>query len=703
MVSRILLALAAFLLGGATLPAHDAAILVDASYSMSLEDTDGRSRLESLAAELERWIHRRSPDERYALLVADHESQIDVRLPYPATAAEVISEIRSITPWGSIDLVGAVENAASLAHRETGADPRDHLPLVVLTDGEDMSMLTGRRRLELPDRVRLTPILFSTSSPAAMTEAIRALADGTSHDTTAGPTAPGPSPTSAATAPQHEAQAQRDAAPGDHPGSRAGHGISARALLGQWSGIARRLFLAATLLGTGAALRAELRHRRRLERVVLHNARPPVVRLEMRGPSARHDITIDRYPRTVGTEHDHPDIAQATIPFTLSFRDGVVALTATDKVKINGMGRTEHELSERDQIRLGRVRCTVASIEPVTRIRPPRPTHRRYAIAPAMSAVLALLAFLTALPAHAPDLPGSAIATAASEATDLPEPSIRLPETFGPGDRLPSADLDYLVVHSHPDDEAIDFGALVARLAAGGRSGAVLLITDGEAGRDQYPWRGSDDRYPAYDLTGKHLAAARIREARQAIGMIGADLYIRLGLENHPYNSVVEARTIEEVLSAWGGRETLARRLARIVERLRPEIVLSPDGPSRAYEHFEHEAAGLLVADALRIVRERGQHGVLAHLVSVDPLQSNAYASAVRISPWEPAPDGSIPRIRQLLALRAHRTQCDATIVGVETRLALADDIFSIAYAAPGFDLAAVLDGDGIDLAAAAP
>ncbi|MFW5783306.1 MAG: hypothetical protein ACOCY8_02200, partial [Spirochaetota bacterium] len=175
------------------------------------------------------------------------------------------------------------------------------------------------------------------------------------------------------------------------------------------------------------------------------------------------------------------------------------------------------------------------------------------------------------------------------------------------------------------------------------------------------------------------------------------------GLENHPYNSVVEARTIEEVLSAWGGRETLARRLARIVERLRPEIVLSPDGPSRAYEHFEHEAAGLLVADALRIVRERGQHGVLAHLVSVDPLQSNAYASAVRISPWEPAPDGSIPRIRQLLALRAHRTQCDATIVGVETRLALADDIFSIAYAAPGFDLAAVLDGDGIDLAAAAP
>ena len=250
-------------------------------------------------------------------------------------------------------------------------------------------------------------------------------------------------------------------------------------------------------------------------------------------------------------------------------------------------------------------------------------------------------------------------------------PGLTMPRVVLPGDPVPDVDLDYLLVHAHPDDEALDFGGLLARLDREGLRGAVVILTDGNAGLDQYPWRDTGSEYPPYDLADHALSEVRVLEAREAIGWLGADLYIRGGLVNHPYGSVVEAMQPEDVIEIWGGRDTLVAWIAYLIERLRPELLLSPDGPGPAYEHFEHEATGILVALARERVESRGSSPIAMHLVSVDPLQLEGYSGLVRFSPWVAPPAEAPPRLRQLLALRAHRTQRDATVIGVETRMAL--------------------------------
>ncbi|MFW6290773.1 MAG: PIG-L family deacetylase [Spirochaetota bacterium] len=690
------------------LAASSVTILLDASFSMSL--TEGEStRLDALAAKLRTWMISQPEDTRYALLVAEHGSTPVSELPYPATRDQVSAALDDIVPWGAVDLGASIRTAADLASSIAAASGDAPARLLVASDGEDLSALTGAPWPPVPENVSLAALLLQPRTPAA------------THDTLAALSEREPLPT--ATEPRADAEEQSpvptDGVPQPRTEASPHEGVPAAtaeetdvdpkpSLLVGWARLARWPFLGATLLGLAAVWKAAARHRRRVRAVMEHNARPPAIRLEIRGPSGREDAWITDYPAALGGACGgslHADLADAGPLVRLECEDGEITMSASAKIPVNGVARTTHTIREGNQIRLGRVRVVVRELSRPTVMRPPRPRHRLYPLAPAAAAGVAVVAFLTASLAAPADGTGDSSRAAAFQAATEPAdsreqdgdvsiasdtareqrrptratPRLALPDVVAPGEPLPEVDLDYLAVHAHPDDEALDFGALISRMSAAGMRGAVLLLTDGNAGLDQYPWRAVDASYPAYDLSGDELARARVEEAREAIGWLGAELYIRHGLPNHPYSSLGQEVAPGEILDRWGGLDELVDRLRSVVDALQPEIIIAPEGPAGPtgpIEHFEHEATGMLVD---RLLDDMDADATIRlALRSVDPLQADGSDGLCALEPYEPGADGTAPRLRQVLALRAHRTQRDATVIGVETRMALRFEYYRI-------------------------
>jgi len=236
---------------------------------------------------------------------------------------------------------------------------------------------------------------------------------------------------------------------------------------------------------------------------------------------------------------------------------------------------------------------------------------------------------------------------------------------------------DLLFIHAHPDDESLDFGGLMAMGAGNGRRIVEVIFTDGESGLDQYPRRIVGGLYPAGDLSGSELAGVRVKEAATALQILGADTYIRLGLTNHPYSSVAQELNISRVIKSWGGEERVLSRLLELIRGYRPKVIISPDGPNRAREHFEHEAVGSLTKKALAVLKLAGDKFVMGHLVSVDPLQRGLYPAAFKLEVM----GRNIPfRFRQLEALKAYQTQRDASVIGVEVRANFKDEYYNLEF-----------------------
>jgi LmbE family N-acetylglucosaminyl deacetylase len=235
----------------------------------------------------------------------------------------------------------------------------------------------------------------------------------------------------------------------------------------------------------------------------------------------------------------------------------------------------------------------------------------------------------------------------------------------------PWEDVDYfkadiLFLHAHPDDESLDFAGLMAKARRYGKRIAIVLFTDGESGLDQFPNRGIDGTYPAQDLLGDKLASVRVEEAKAALSILGSEVYIRLGLLNHPYNTSKDYLPIHTVIGHWGGERILLERLRRIIEGFRPEVVVSSDFNTEAYEHFEHKAVGRMVRYTLRYLMSGGY--IKGYLVSVDPFQrKDLYPSLERVDMMErDRATGLTYREIQYNALKEHRTQGDASLIGVE-------------------------------------
>jgi len=133
-----------------------------------------------------------------------------------------------------------------------------------------------------------------------------------------------------------------------------------------------------------------------------------------------------------------------------------------------------------------------------------------------------------------------------------------------------------LVIAPHQDDDVLGCGGLVARKRLEGFQVHVTYLTDGSASHPGHP-----------RLPPMQLAALRQDEARAALRVLGVDSAEVSFLD-------AEDGTLDHLTPDQA--DTLGRRLADILRKVRPDEILLPyrrDGSS------EHEAAHRLVQAAL--------------------------------------------------------------------------------------------------------
>jgi len=231
------------------------------------------------------------------------------------------------------------------------------------------------------------------------------------------------------------------------------------------------------------------------------------------------------------------------------------------------------------------------------------------------------------------------------------EPLPDFPESLlivTPGAKVPEIPIKVLFVHAHPDDESIEFGTLMALCKKQSIPTATVLFTDGEGGIFSKEYSGPRTS----------LREIRIREAAWALNTLGSSLYIRLGLSNLPYNGVRDEQKPMDVIQRWSSSKPVDR-MVEILLALKPDIVVSPEEPSKVRKHFEHEATALIVRKAIEEVKRLGNSFPKGYLQSLDPRYPTDRKGNISFS-------RSQAKDLQRTALSFHRTQADAFYFGIQ-------------------------------------
>jgi len=196
-----------------------------------------------------------------------------------------------------------------------------------------------------------------------------------------------------------------------------------------------------------------------------------------------------------------------------------------------------------------------------------------------------------------------------------------------PGPKSRSELAPLLACGAHPDDIEFACGAIVAQATRGGRPAHLVICSRGEAGTSGTPTQ-------------------RAAEARKAAAVLGATVeFLKLDGDAH-----LEIRAAHAI------------KLARIIRRLRPSVVLAPSTTEN--QHPDHSRLGHLVRDAARLAR----YGGLTELRTLKPHaidQLFFYAVTPEAEPAGITPilvDVSAPEIIAVwtAAMEAHASQVRA-------------------------------------------
>lgn len=181
-----------------------------------------------------------------------------------------------------------------------------------------------------------------------------------------------------------------------------------------------------------------------------------------------------------------------------------------------------------------------------------------------------------------------------------------------------------LIFGAHPDDIEFGCGGVVAQETRAGRKVHFVVCSRGEAGTNGTPQQ-------------------RVAEAEKAAKILGATLeFLELDGDAH-----LELRSVHAI------------KLARVIRRLRPAVVLAPTVETN--QHPDHWRLGILVRDATRLAR----YGGLGELRKLTPHKiSQLYFYAVTA---EAEPSGTQPILMDIsspntvkawtAAMEAHASQ----------------------------------------------
>jgi LmbE family N-acetylglucosaminyl deacetylase len=162
---------------------------------------------------------------------------------------------------------------------------------------------------------------------------------------------------------------------------------------------------------------------------------------------------------------------------------------------------------------------------------------------------------------------------------------------------LPAADLTgrtVVVVHAHPDDEAVFTGATIRRLADAGARVVLVTATGGESGKPRLP------------LGGRTLGEVRTAELEHAAELLGVQRLVLLGKRDSGIPVGTDPRAF-----ARADLPAVAETIARLVEAERAEAVVGYDADG-VYGHPDHVAVHLVARHAA------GLAGVTSYDATVD-------------------------------------------------------------------------------------
>jgi N-acetyl-1-D-myo-inositol-2-amino-2-deoxy-alpha-D-glucopyranoside deacetylase len=154
-----------------------------------------------------------------------------------------------------------------------------------------------------------------------------------------------------------------------------------------------------------------------------------------------------------------------------------------------------------------------------------------------------------------------------------------------------SEPLTLLCVHPHPDDESIACGGILARAAASGVRTVVVTCTGGEEG----------ENLAGIELAGETLPVHRRRELAAALAALHVGEHHWLGyrdsgMAGSPANDHPDSFHRADV-------EAAARRLAALLRRHRPQVVVSDDERG-TYGHPDHVQAHRVTVRAVALAAD---------------------------------------------------------------------------------------------------
>lgn len=190
-----------------------------------------------------------------------------------------------------------------------------------------------------------------------------------------------------------------------------------------------------------------------------------------------------------------------------------------------------------------------------------------------------------------------------------------------------------LVIVAHPDDAEFQAGATLAKWSRGGAIVHHLVLTDGSKGT----WDA--------DVDQDALVRRRQHEQRDAALALGA---------------TGECLFLGETDGELGAGTELRGRVAEVIRRLRPEVILGHDPWKRYRLHPDHHAAGRLCVDGIVAARDPFFHPEQLRA----GLQPHRPAALLLFEADEDNHTETVEEvdlIKRLAALEAHVSQMETT------------------------------------------
>jgi len=170
--------------------------------------------------------------------------------------------------------------------------------------------------------------------------------------------------------------------------------------------------------------------------------------------------------------------------------------------------------------------------------------------------------------------------------------------------------LTLMAVHAHPDDEASSTGGVLARYSGEGVRTVVVTCTNGEFGDTPGGVKPGSDGHDEQEVA--QIRLAELRESVKHLGVTELELlgYHDSGMPEWEYKDRPEAFCNVP-------QDVVAGRLAGLIERYQPQVVISYD-PDGGYQHPDHVHAARSAAAA----------------VASTGIPAKMYLTAMRFSRW---------------------------------------------------------------------